>query len=468
MKVAFTSLFKEGQGGGEGRVAHEIAHKFAEMGHETAMICPAEQTAPHVKKGNYQIFGIRAAGQGEFWMPALSGKTVNSIFDFLDDFNPDVVHAHDPALIGLVGQVWAKMHMVPFVHTSHVLPHDIFKFGATDALDVKLLQTSLSETVAREALTDFYDNCDAIIALNKSALQSLRKFGYKGKVFIIPNGRDLAKYEDCSIPDIERKEKVLAFVGFISERKNQSYLLEVMTHLPTAYQLRLIGGALTPGYERRLKRFRDRHNLENVAFLGKIPHKEIPPNLAETHVFVSASTMEVQSLVIIEALASGTPVVGLTNETIGELVDDAVGCRLPPDTSPKEFARCVERICSLSPEEYKEFCERARTRVQDLDWSNVVEETVEAYEELLKKKRAAQEHQTERDRLSQLIASLPDGEFKEILVEQTRERRQRRGLWARIKRVPGSTWLLTGATILASLVGYLLMKGKGHGPEEAS
>jgi glycosyltransferase involved in cell wall biosynthesis len=304
--------------------------------------------------------------------------------------------------------------------------------------------------------------------LNQPARQSLRKFGYQGKIYIIPNGRNLARYEDCDRPNIESEEKVLSFVGFISERKNQSYLLEVMIHLPATYQLRLIGGALTPGYERQLKRFRERHNLDNVHFLGKIPHEEIPSKLAETHVFVSASTMEVQSLVIIEALASGTPVVGLTNETVEELVDDDVGCRLPRDAPPKEFARCVEEICSLSPKEYATLCEQARTRVQDLDWSNVVEETVAAYQELLQQKRAARERQLERDRLSQLIASLPEGEFKDILVEQTQERRKRRGLWARIKRVPGSTWLLTGATILASLVGYLFMKGKGRGPEDAS
>ena len=46
---------------------------------------------------------------------------------------------------------------------------------------------------------------------------------------------------------------------------------------------------------------------------------QIPNYLERAHVFPSASKMEVQSLVVIEALASGTPVVGLSNETIDEL-----------------------------------------------------------------------------------------------------------------------------------------------------
>ncbi len=45
----------------------------------------------------------------------------------------------------------------------------------------------------------------------------------------------------------------------------------------------------------------------------------------KTHAFVSASKMEVQSLAIIEALASGSPVIGLGNETVDELVDETNG-----------------------------------------------------------------------------------------------------------------------------------------------
>jgi len=54
--------------------------------------------------------------------------------------------------------------------------------------------------------------------------------------------------------------------------------------------------------------------------MGEIPYHQIPQILEKTHVLVSASKMEVQSLVIIEALTSGTPVVGLANETIDELI----------------------------------------------------------------------------------------------------------------------------------------------------
>jgi glycosyltransferase involved in cell wall biosynthesis len=475
MKVVFISLFKPGLGGGEGRVAHELARHFSAR-HDVVLICPADRTGLYEEDGSLKVFGIQSAGNGEFHIPALSGRTVRSMFDFLDAFNPDIVHAHEPTLIGLIGQIWARMHLVPFVHTSHVLPANVLDFGAADALDVKLLQGSLGESVTRRALADFYDNCDAVIALNLPALTAFREFGYQGKVFVIPNGRDLARYADCAAADVDATEKTLSFVGYISERKNQVYLIDAHRHLPEGYRLLLIGKPLNPDYGRHLRQYCEDRGLDNVAFVGQVPHEQIPSHLEGTHVFVSASKMEVQSLVVIEALASGTPVVALSNETTIELVDDKVGARLPKDATPREFAARVERICTLPQSQYEELCRNARDRVSHLDWSEVVDQTVAAYRELLEDQPSVTKQ--EGAVFADLVSFLPSGEVKDILTDQIKSARSRPGpiarflmelslgqRWRALKRVPGSTWLLAGATIVASLIGYLFMKGRGGGEE---
>jgi glycosyltransferase involved in cell wall biosynthesis len=475
MRVVFISLFRPGLGGGEGRVAHELARHFSAR-HDVVLICPADRTGLYEEDGSLKVFGIQSAGNGEFHIPALSGRTVRSMFDFLDAFSPDVVHAHEPTLIGLIGQIWAKMHLVPFVHTSHVLPAKILDFGAADALDVKLLQGSLGESVTRRALADFYDNCDAIIALNLPALTAFRQFGYQGKVFVIPNGRDLARYVDCAAADVGATEKTLSFIGYISERKNQVYLIDAHRHLPEGYRLLLIGKPLNPDYGQHLRQYCEARGLDNVVFVGQVPHEQIPSHLEGTHVFVSASKMEVQSLVVIEALASGTPVVGLSNETTIELVDDKVGARLPQDALPREFAAWVERICTLPQSQYGELCRNARDRVSHLDWSNVIDQTVAAYHELLEDQPSVTNQESAV--FADLVSFLPSGEVRDILIDQIRSARSRPGpmarflmglslgqRWRALKRVPGSTWLLAGATIVASLIGYLFMKGRGGGEE---
>ena len=451
-------------------MAHELAEAFGEEGHQVVMICPMDFTGLQDTGGNLLTFGVRSAGDDDFQMPVLTGKIVRSIFDFLNEFQPDVIHAHDPALIGLIGQVWAKMNQVPFVHTAHILPSKALEFGTSDALNVRLLKTSLSEKITHRVLDDFYTNCDAIIALNQSAHDSIREFGYQGQIFVIPNGRELQKYQSCQPADITSEEKLVTFIGYLNRRKNQSYLLQVLRYLPDQVRLQFVGRPLDEEYKKELDEIIERYQLESVEFLGQVPHEEIPEVLENTHVFPSASKMEVQSLVVIEALASGTPVVGLSNETIDELVNEHVGGRLPKDTEPDAFAAEIERILELDPEQYREMSRQARERVSHLDWSKIVRVTARSYRELQKTEMIFSKEGS--DVLENLVGLFTTGEVEAYLRERLADYRRK---WRNGKmmddlriperlfswiRVPTSTWLISGITIVVSVLGYFFMKGK--------
>ena len=263
----------------------------------------------------------------------------------------------------------------------------------------------------------------------------------------------------------------MLFIGFITERKNQAYLIEAMKSLPKNYTLRLVGKSHNPDYEMQLKDYCQENGLDNVEFVGQVEHDQIPKYLEEAHVFPSASKMEVQSLVVIEALASGTPVVGLSNETIDEMISDDVGAWVAKEDSPVEFAKHIERICNLPQDDYQAMCQAAKDRVDHLDWSNVVESTANAYKDILRHKPSITED--ESDMLTSLVSFVAVGEVKNYLLDVIEEARKSRvaeiGLLPRYKvprsirswiRVPSSTWFISGITILISVVGYLLMKGR--------
>ncbi len=472
MKIVFTSIFQSGSGGGSGRVAHELARQFA-RDHEVLMICPAEKTGYFPIDSGLGIYGIRSAGDANFQMPELSTPTVRDLFDFLDDFQPDIVHAHEPALIGLIAQVWARMNSVPFVHTSHVLPSKAVEFGTSDTINFPetFTHNPISDFAVHSVLSNFFTNCDALIALNQSAYDSIREFGYSGLVFIIPNGRALSHYNSKQFADINADQKNLLFIGFLNERKNQLYLLKALRHLPENYLLRLIGKPLNPEYREKLDKYIQKHELSNVEFIGQVSHEQIPDFLESAHVFVSASTMEVQSLVVIEALASGTPIVGLSNETIDELINDEVGAWLSRNQKSAEFAEQIMRICSLPEKQYKEICQNARNRVAHLDWSNIVEMTTLAYREILTIKSFMSED--ESDMLNSLVSFFTFGDVREYLLDVIAEARKpssKKGPLPRHKvprwleswiRVPPMTWVISGITILVSVIGFIFMRGRG-------
>jgi hypothetical protein len=289
---------------------------------------------------------------------------------------------------------------------------------------------------------------------------------------VIPNGRPLERYQSCRFADNNSQQKVLVFTGFISDRKNQAYLLKTLKSLPGNYLLRLIGKPLNPEYLDKLRNYCDKHDLQNVEWIGQIEQDEIPHYLEGAHVFPSASKMEVQSLVVIEALASGTPVVGLSNETIDELIDEDVGAWLAKDQKPAEFARQIERICGLPNDQYQRMCQNARDRVAHLDWSNIVRLTVDAYQQILKNTPALTTEHSEK--LSGLVDFLSLGDVRIFLLEVIESTRKRtldssKSL-PRLKlpaaerpwmRVPTSTWMISGLTVVVSVIGYLFMRGQG-------
>jgi glycosyltransferase involved in cell wall biosynthesis len=160
-----------------------------------------------------------------------------------------------------------------------------------------------------------------------------------------------------------------------------------MKFLPKNYLLKLAGPTIDEKYLTSLKDYCRKNKLDNVEFLGKVPYLEVAKFLLETILFVSASKMEVQSLAVIEALASGTPIVGISNETIDELVNEENGFVFSKNTSPKKFAEKIEEICSLPRDEYIKLSGSARRRVEELDWGEIVAKTAGKYKEVIGSKK---------------------------------------------------------------------------------
>jgi glycosyltransferase involved in cell wall biosynthesis len=379
-RVALVSMFPEKRGGGAGMVAYELARHLSSRC-QVLVLCPGDRTELVERPDGPGLLTVASVGTDDLWYPHLEHQTVKQTFDLLDRFDPEIVHAHDAVSLGSLAQYWALSRHVPFVLTLHVQADHILEFGAAER--ARFVTRLIGHPLALSYLRVFYEQCRALFAPNESAARSVERLGVGTRVVVVPNGCELTQFRECRFADLGSPEHNLCFVGFLSERKNQLCLVDMLQHLPPQFRLQLVGKPLSPGYERRLREQADRLAPGRVEFTGEVEFARIPSLLERSHVFVSASTREVQSLVIIEALASGTPVVGLANETIDELIDERVGCRLPRDATPAEFADEVRRVCSLPQDEYDSMCCRARARVERLDWDDVATATASAYASVL-------------------------------------------------------------------------------------
>ena len=130
-RVVVATIFPESFGGGAGVVAHELASHLAER-YQVLLLCPGERTELTRRSNGMKVLTVASAGPDEVYYTSLGRQTASQVFEWLDEFRPDLVHSHDPVMLGALAQHWALTRSVPFFFTLHMLPDRVLEFGAAD------------------------------------------------------------------------------------------------------------------------------------------------------------------------------------------------------------------------------------------------------------------------------------------------------------------------------------------------
>lgn len=227
---------------------------------------------------------------------------------------------------------------------------------------------------------------DGLIAVSPVAFQYLN--GFKKTKTIIPNGIDIEVFNPQQ-PKIKKflDGKInLLFVGRIEERKGLIYLLKALQILNKKYNnLRLIIAGDGPERE-NCENFAKENKLSNTVFLGNI-EKELPSLYATCDIFCAPSIFgESFGLVILEAMASGLPVVGFANQGYKELLKGKIGEKFL--AKPKDFKGLAKKIEILIKNQNlrKKVGKIGILEVQRYSWSKVTEKILNFYQVCRKNK----------------------------------------------------------------------------------
>ena len=131
------------------------------------------------------------------------------------------------------------------------------------------------------------------------------------------------------------------FVGRLVPVKQADVLIEAVARVPAA-RLTIVGDG--PELERLQRLAGDLAVTERVTFMGALGHDEVMLQLARADALVLASSHEGLPHVLIEALASGTPVVASRAGGIAEVLTDGVDGRLVDDVTAAGFAHEFQQL----------------------------------------------------------------------------------------------------------------------------
>jgi glycosyltransferase involved in cell wall biosynthesis len=242
---------------------------------------------------------------------------------------PDVIHAHS-FLSALPALLLGRLLRRPVAYTEH---WTIFLPENPGSLRPGM------ERLARLALT----RADVVLPVSDDLDRALRRLAPRARTRVVPNVVDDVFAPAGADGDgrAEGDRVRLLTAGLLdTPRKGVDVLLEALALLPDRGRLRLdvVGeGALRPGYEELAERL----GLgETVAFHALEPKPALAERMREADLFVLASRYENNPCVVLEALASGLPVVATRVGGIPELVDSTTG-RLAEPLDPPSFAAAL-------------------------------------------------------------------------------------------------------------------------------
>ncbi|KPJ58341.1 MAG: hypothetical protein AMS15_08590 [Planctomycetes bacterium DG_23] len=215
------------------------------------------------------------------------------------------------------------------------------------------------------------------------------------KLTVIPNGIDLDEFErkDLRLQARELRNSLrispdaplILTIGRLERQKGISYFLlaarEVLQEFPEARFL-IVGEG--PDKRRLISQVRDLGIEYAVGFLGF--RDDVPQILAPADIFVLASLWEGMPNVVLEAMASGKPVVGTQVEGTEELVVPGETGILVPTADAKMLAQGISRLIR-EPDLAGKMAQAARKRVsEDYTIQKMVERYAQLYRDILKEK----------------------------------------------------------------------------------
>jgi glycosyltransferase involved in cell wall biosynthesis len=236
---------------------------------------------------------------------------------------------------------------------------------------------------------------DALIAVSKYTVDELTElYGInEEKIHVIYNGVDINKFKPR--PDraelrrefgLEEEQKIVLFVGRLYHRKGLEILLNSIP--PVLQEFKDVKFAISgTGFkkkEERLRKLAKELDIEDhVAFLGYVSDEKLPNIYAASDIFVLPAIYENFPFAILEAQATGLPVISTKVGGIPEfLVDKQNGFLIDPGDS----TQLTQRVLALlqDPKLAKEMGDRGRKLIEEkLSWRLITGQVIDLYHKLL-------------------------------------------------------------------------------------
>lgn len=365
MKVALVSPYDFAYPGGVTAHIDQLAQQFNRQGHEAWIIAPSSKPGNSFEFDRFVRLGVPVpipAG-GSVARLSLSPWLLKSVRGLLGREKFDVIHLHEP-LTPLLP--WLVLHCSKSVNigTFHAY-HERSKFYP----------------LASKPLRHWFNRLHGRIAVSPMAQGFIQKH-FDGEFALIPNGINLKGFGSDVEPIAKYKDgKInILFVGRMEKRKGLKYLLMAYSRLKWQFpDIRLIVvGPGTP--DKDSYRVLGEHSLQDVEFVGGVSQDDLARYYKTADIFCSPATgKESFGIVLLEAMASGTPIVASRLDGYATVMEDGMHGLMVPPKDDQALAAAIRHMIQ-DPQMRAAMGAFGERRAYEFRWEHVAKQVMDYYE----------------------------------------------------------------------------------------
>jgi len=350
MKILFTteSYYPIIDGGAIAQ--HRIVHELIKKGHDVRVIAPAFSFQNTVEEENGSTIYRPRAFVLPFYMNNKYHFAPFPIFyvrKIIEEFNPDVINVCSPYPISICAMIVAKKKHIPVVGSIHILPENVL---------APFFSSSFYPTMVKytwKYLVYFYNRVDWATVPTQTGAAMYQKKGLKTSITPISNGVNTELFKPTNNGEYLRdrfnlpKKPLILYTGRINQEKNVDVLVKAIPSVlknVDAHFLFCGSGGLKP---EMMKLTHDLGVDMHTTFIEFLDWVDYPNIFMLADVFVMPAESELQSIVTLEAIATGVPPVVVNKGAVPELASAQNGLVFEPQDST-QLAKNIIMILSDS------------------------------------------------------------------------------------------------------------------------
>lgn len=317
-----------------------IARFMVSRGHTVTLVSPKAVIAGEVQK----LSGLSLVTTPSVHDPLYRGKPMTifpfgfpSINGLMNAHRFDVVHIQEPGSLGISALWAAKIHRIPVVGALHFTPEQVARMitgGKTNRFIQWLVERYIHSV---------YQSYNAIMVPTQTFVDFLRTLGVGVRAEVVSNG----VYTDVYTPskkqrNLTKKSLRILYIGRLDKDKNVMTLINALQYTEPSVVLVIAG----TGKDKRtlMERARFLHVDSRIEWKGTITEKEMVELYHDVDCFVLMAEFEVQSIVTLQALASGLPVLGARAGALPELIHDGENGYTVDSHDAKGLAKKIDEL----------------------------------------------------------------------------------------------------------------------------